>query len=247
MTDRLYIIACHKDRSTTKLSSPYLEICNSDSGKHPLGYEFYDDSYSVNITEKNKAYCELSQLYSVWKNDFNYEMIGLGHYRRLLNLDKSFSYTHFYQANFSELDSISQRIAENMTVEPNTFFVSTAFNVGSILEQFKIFHPQLLDLFEYSFSLFNKQNPNSPDAKNFFTNNGQLSTCNMFYGSKDLVDQWCNQIFNLLFELEKDVPTDLDGYQSRWAGFFAERYLSFFVYQIQDKSNVIYRPVVSFD
>jgi hypothetical protein len=247
MMDRLLIIANHKELDTQKLSYPYVEICNSDEGRRPSGYQFYDDSYGDNISPKNKGYCELSQLYSIWKNDFNYKMIGLGHYRRLLNLDPKANPGNFLGLKFDERKKFSEYLVQYMPVDDNVFFVSTPFNVGSILEQFTIFHPQLLDLFKHSFSVFNKQNSNHPSAEIFFRNSGQLHTCNMFYGSRDLVDQWCNQIFNLLFELEKDVPSDLDGYQSRWAGFFAERYLSFFISQISDKANIIYRPVVSFD
>lgn len=247
MMDRLYIIASHKDISTEELSYPYFEICNSDCGNRPNGYKKYDDSYPINISDKNKAYCELSPLYSIWKNDFNYKMVGLGHYRRLLNFDPKVNQQSFFEQKFENRKSVSEYLSKHMQVSDNLFITSTPFNVGSILEQFNIFHPQLIDLFKHSFSVFNKQNSNSPSAENFFRNSGQLHTCNMFYGSRDLVDQWCNQIFNLLFELEKDVPSDLDGYQSRWAGFFAERYLSFFISQISDKAKIIYRPVITFD
>ena len=247
MMDRLYIVASHKDISTEELSYPYFEICNSDCGNRPNGYKKYDDSYPINISDKNKAYCELSPLYSIWKNDFNYKMVGLGHYRRLLNFDPKVNQQSFFEQKFENRKSVSEYLSKHMQVSDNLFITSTPFNVGSILEQFTIFHPQLIDLFKHSFSVFNKQNSNSPSAENFFRNSGQLHTCNMFYGSRDLVDQWCNQIFNLLFELEKDVPSDLDGYQSRWAGFFAERYLSFFISQISDKAKIINRPVISFD
>lgn len=247
MMDRLYIVASHKDISTEELSYPYFEICNSDCGNRPNGYKKYDDSYPINISDKNKAYCELSPLYSIWKNDFNYKMVGLGHYRRLLNFDPKVNQQSFFEQKFENRKSVSEYLSKHMQVSDNLFITSTPFNVGSILEQFTIFHPQLIDLFKHSFSVFNKQNSNSPSAENFFRNSSQLHTCNMFYGSRDLVDQWCNQIFNLLFELEKDVPSDLDGYQSRWAGFFAERYLSFFISQISDKAKIIYRPVISFD
>lgn len=247
MMDRLYIVASHKDISTEELSYPYFEICNSDCENRPNGYKKYDDSYPINISDKNKAYCELSPLYSIWKNDFNYKMVGLGHYRRLLNFDPKVNQQSFFEQKFENRKSVSEYLSKHMQVSDNLFITSTPFNVGSILEQFTIFHPQLIDLFKHSFSVFNKQNSNSPSAENFFRNSGQLHTCNMFYGSRDLVDQWCNQIFNLLFELEKDVPSDLDGYQSRWAGFFAERYLSFFISQISNKAKIIYRPVITFD
>ena len=105
MMDRLYIVASHKDSSLDKLSYPYLEICNSSSGYLPDGYSMYDTSYEVNISNKNKAYCELSPLYSIWKNDFNYEMIGLGHYRRILNFDKKVSVRDFFDQKFEDRPS----------------------------------------------------------------------------------------------------------------------------------------------
>ena len=245
--DFLYIVASHKERQGEALDKPYVEVCNSSSGVRPEGYAVYDNSFDKNISQKNLMYCELSQLYSMWVNDFDYKMVGLGHYRRLLNLMPHANPHQFQLSSFSDRKKVASSIANSMQVLDNTFFVSTPFNVGSIIDHFDLFHPQLSDLFRHSFSVFQKQNSNLPSAEIFFRNSGMLSTCNMFFGSKDLVDRFCNQIFDLLFELEKDAPSDLDGYQSRWAGFFAERYLSFFISQISEEANIIYKPVITFD
>jgi hypothetical protein len=245
--DFLYIVASHQNSQADALDIPYLEICNSSSLLNPTGYNVYDNSYAINISSKNLAYCELSPLYSIWKNDFNYKMIGLGHYRRFINFSAKTNEHDFLNKSFQDRKAVSKNLEKYMPVLENAFYVLSPKNVGSILDNFKIHHPQLYSFFEYSFDVFQKQNPNIFNVKNFFKNSGQLSICNMFYGSRDIVDQWCNQIFNLLFELEKNVPSDLDHYQSRWAGFFAERYLSFFVSQISDKVNITYKPMIYFE
>jgi len=247
--DNLYIIASHnKNIFTEKLSAPFMEICNVDEGKYPVGYDLYDSSFVDNISYKNKQYCELSQLYSVWKSNLNFKMLGLGHYRRVLNFNLNFHPINYTEEKISERNNILNSMANLIPISDDLLFVSTPFNVGSILEQFKIFHPQLLDLFNYSFSIYDRQNNYfSGKTKNYFENNGQLFTCNMFYGPKTFVNEFCEKIFNLLFEIENNVPEKLDGYQSRWAGFFAERYLSFFINELSNGLNIVLRPVIKFD
>lgn len=48
----------------------------------------YRDNSLINISNKNKIYCELTGLYWIWKNYGleTIEWIGLSHYRRYLTL-----------------------------------------------------------------------------------------------------------------------------------------------------------------
>ena len=244
--DHLYIIASHGPRRATMLSEPYLEICNSHDGEELSGYSTFDNSYENNLASKNNQYCELSPLYSIWKNDFNYNMIGLGHYRRFLNFDPNAGSASSHERSFEERKNISENLVKYLPMGDNLFFVPTPRRVESIFQQFATHHAALTDIFMYSCEIYNSQNPNSPSAEIFFRYTSNLSPFNMFYGSKNLVDQWCNQIFNLLFELEKHVPKNLGDYQTRWAGFIAERYLNLFVSQLSRKVNVYFLPVVTF-
>ena len=58
-------------------------------------------------------------------------------------------------------------------------------------------------------------------------NGNKIYFYNMFIASKDVFDNYCEWLFNILFELEKDVDlTDYNDYQKRIYGFISERLLN---------------------
>ena len=87
-----------------KNTIPHIYVCHHKHGKsfsddvfHPIhvGKEldatdigFLGDNTGVNISNRNKQYCELTAIYWAWKNDEVATWLGLMHYRRLLNFGK---------------------------------------------------------------------------------------------------------------------------------------------------------------
>ncbi len=53
---------------------------------------------------------------------------------------------------------------------------------------------------------------------------------NMLIAGKDILDKYCNWLFDILFEVESRVDTSkLDVYQNRYAGFLSERLLLLYI------------------
>jgi hypothetical protein len=67
-----------------------------------------------------------------------------------------------------------------------------------------------------------------------------LSHFNMFITKKNIFDNYCEWLFRLLFEVEKDVKISPYTYQARVFGFMSERLLQLYV--VHNKLNVKYLP-----
>jgi hypothetical protein len=56
-------------------------------------------------------------------------------------------------------------------------------------------------------------------------------SCNMFIAKKDVIDGYCQWLFDILFKLEKLIDiSDRDSYQQRVFGFLSERLLIVYIY-----------------
>ena len=61
--------------------------------------------------------------------------------------------------------------------------------------------------------------------------NSLTSPCNLFIMKKQMFEEYCNFIFPILFELEKNISLESrDGYQRRALAFISERLTSLFIY-----------------
>ena len=65
------------------------EIAYIPNGRTPLfvgegdnPQKFMTDREGDSIAEKNESYCELTAMYSIWKNDRTSEYVSIEHYRR---------------------------------------------------------------------------------------------------------------------------------------------------------------------
>jgi hypothetical protein len=241
-------VAHHESVDYPLLLSPYINICNVNNGEKPSGFELYDIDFTDNIFHKNKTYCELSVLYSLWKQGLISNMFGLAHYRRLFCLDNTYGSFDVVIKSFSERQDFASRQASYL----NDYFESvivgyTGLTGGSIWNQFKITHPDLFPFFAYASEKFGLLYPEMGNPINFFQNNSHLNHCNMFIAPKKVVNDWCSIIFNFLEEIESEAPKELDSYSLRWAGFFSERFFTYFINSIQDKINVLIKPIILFE
>ena len=83
---------------------------NAESNGQWPGY-LHDNDTPDNISLKNQSYCELTALYSMWKN-CEADIQGLFHYRRFISrMDKS-TWSHDYQIIIRENELSSLAITE---------------------------------------------------------------------------------------------------------------------------------------
>lgn len=176
------------------------------------------DNSGENISTKNKNFCELTGLYWIWKNSQS-DITGIVHYRRffkdsnkllsykILREDKILHYLSSYDVILPSKWLYKENIYNEYERNHNIEDLNKCRNIIS-----QIYPDYLLD--------FDK-----------VMNMKSAYLYNMIICRKNLLDEYCRWLFDILFELEKE--TDLinyDDYQKRIYGFLSERLLNVWIY-----------------
>lgn len=164
--------------------------------------EFLRDDVGNNISQKNKSYCELTGLYWIWKN-VDAEHVGLVHYRRyfgkrlkgikiknhFLVFSKKRSFIVF------TIEELEKLLGENDLLVKEKITKNTTFEEVSNMIGKEICHDVVKTIIEIC-----------PEYKEVFENEMRRNThfnCNMFYGKKNVIDQYCEWLFKILENVEK--------------------------------------------
>lgn len=225
-------IAAHKKFDNPNLDG-YCAIQVGAENKEYIGYQ--RDNEGDNISIKNSNYCELTGLYWIWKN-CNDEYKGLVHYRRYFgksNLSSSMKSIYSYEDMLKKLNGVDIILPykENFLQNAkNEILISCC--TEEIFEQLRNcisdIHPEYLDDFDYFF----KQN--------------KCTLFNMMFCRRRLFDEYCEWLFSIMFELEKNINLEyLNDYQKRLYGFLSERLLN--VWVIHNKLSVKHLPIVNLE
>lgn len=193
------------------------------------------DNTGENISCKNANYCELTCLYWAWKN-LKASYIGLVHYRRhfkgLTGYDEWSSVLTQGQA-----EALLKKYQAILPKKRN-YFIETTYtqyihahnkqDLDATLEIIKEFYPKYVPAWE----------------KVMKRTSGHRF--NMFIMRKDILDSYCEWLFDILFKLEDRL--DISGYSkndSRVFGFVAERLLDVWI----ETNNIHYTelPVINME
>lgn len=201
------------------------------------GMAYYDNE-GDNISDKNKSYCELTAIYWAWKN-LDADYYGLFHYRRYLSFAADRSDNPYPGKAYSSVSSALTEIdldegRMRKLIEANDLIVprkdDTRDTTGdtSIYEQYQNEH-YIKDL-DYCIAYIKK---NYHDIAPFTdTLHGTKAYfCNMFIMKRDLFNEYCAFMFDVLENFEQN--NDISGYnpqQYRVTGFIAERLTNVFLH-----------------
>lgn len=71
-------------------------------------------------------------------------------------------------------------------------------------------------------------------------NGKKACMCNMFIMRKELLNEYCNWLFDILFELEEKIDiSDRDDYQKRVFGFISERLFNVWIEKKSPKTKFL--------
>ena len=215
------IIATHKKYKMPE-DKIYLPIQVGAEGKDELGYQ--KDNEGENISLKNPYYCELTGLYWAWKN-LNADYIGLSHYRR-----------HFFG-----LKKTPKKEEEKFKA------LLTKEQANDILERVDIILPKerkyyienLYAHYEHTLygehleeteKIIKEKYPEYLAEFNKLHKRTSAHMFNMFIMKKDLLNQYCEWLFDILFELEKRIDvTKYDSFHARFFGRVSELLLDVWI------------------
>ncbi len=192
------------------------------------------DDTGDNISSRNTGFCELTALYWAWKNDITSDMIGLMHYRRLLDLGERAPQGEVekHPGRFdipdwlSEVDTWARTEAQKWDI-----VVSRPHFMGrGVRENYEIGHiPQD---FAEARRVINRDFPAYLSSFDEIADNKVIRLGNLAIMSRPMLDKYCEFLFGVLFAIEgADLNRDFySPYQKRYLGFLGERLLSVFVH-----------------
>lgn len=222
----IYIIT-HKKTDLPELDN-YAPLQVGAYFGNDLGY--LKDDVGVNISNKNKNYCELTGLYWIWKNiNDNYK--GLVHYRRYFSKSNYFKRIYSYDELLSFLDEY------DIILPKKEIFLQNARDeilISCCTE----------DIFNCLRNIVKEKYCDYLCSFDDFFNQNKCSLFNMMFTDRKIFDEYSKWLFDILFELEKRIDiSDLDDYQKRVYGFLSERLLN--VWVLKNNLKVKYIDVVN--
>ena len=199
-----------------------------------------DDSDPDNISSKNDIYCELTALYYIWKNVQDVDITGLVHYRRFfVKKEKMVKTPNEIILTKEEIESILSK--DDMILGSPTekrYAVGGFFTNPLDVPEFAIYRnilPSIKDLYpEYTEDYFNE----------FFE--PHMSFCNMMICRKELFDQYCKFLFNILFDAEKRWKEVGIGVAPREMGYISEYLLNCWI-RHHKHLRICYKPIALFE
>ncbi len=220
------IVAAHKPYQMPN-DEMYLPLHVGRAGKSDIG--FFGDDTGDNISEKNPNFCELTGLYWAWKN-LDADYIGLAHYRRHFSIKSS----------GNKFDSILtktqlEQILKDKDVvlpKPRNYYIETIYSHYA-----HTFNATHLDKTK---EIIAKKYPEYIPAFENVMNSKKAHMFNMFIMKKELADKYCEWLFDILFELEKEIETaDMTAFEARLFGRVSEMLLDVWI----NTNNVSYKEI----
>ena len=216
------VVATHKafEMPTDKMYIP-LHVGaegKTDENGNALDLGFQKDNTGDNISDKNAQFCELTGLYWAWKN-LKADYIGLAHYRR-----------HFEGSRKGEL---FDRVLKYKQINPllgniKVFVPKKRHYYIETLEQHYAHNHHIKEL-ETAKEIMLEKYPEYGKAYDKAMNRTWGYMFNMMIMKRELVDDYCNWIFSILFEMtdrlakEGDGGAELSAFENRFPGRVSER------------------------
>ena len=165
---------------------------------------FRGDDTGDNISVKNSSYCELTGLYWAWKN-LDADYLGLAHYRRYFSAKPWYVRLLNGKKNCILTDREVHRILKKTDI---ILPKQRNYLIESVYEHYCHTHyPEPLD---ETGKILQERYPEMVPAFNQVMHSKKAHMFNMYIMKRELSDEYCEFIFDVLGELETRV--DVSGY-----------------------------------
>ena len=203
-----------------------------------------------NISQKNGSYCELTAMYWAWKNMKklypNLEYIGLNHYRRYFDFNRTAWVNPVLKKQESEVVNYRLPLKKMLKLleQDKTIVASRKTYEYPLAYDYGLSHSY--DDLKIMAKIAYEKNPECADVlKYHLLRNNKLSHFNMFIMKWRDFDKYCTWLFGTLEDVEKYINIEnYSSVQKRIFGYMAERLLNVFCQTNNLKTK--YTPIVQF-
>lgn len=233
------IIYTHKDFKLPNLNlgeKIILGLGNCTLSSRYTNSEIIYESVFQNRLEPQKAYCELSGLYSVINNIKinDEEIINFAHYRRYLSSKKNHICFDSFENDLQNYKFIVPKKINLLFREPKNL-IERGLLTASIEDHYIYNHIKedwycLINVLRDKLPQFHKEIEEFRWKK-------QLIPYNIFCGKFSEIKKYGEWLFSILNELDRRIEITNHPYQSRIYGFMGERLFTFYlsVYNLKHK------------
>lgn len=204
------LVATHKRYKMPKYKI-YLPIHVGKKGKDSIGFK--GDDSGKNISEKNPYFCELTGIYWAWKN-LKSDYVGLAHYRRHFKGNKK-SKNKFEQV-LNEKE-VMELLKDNDIILPKkrNYYIETLYSHYE--------HTMYIEPLDITGEIIKEKYPEYHKEFELLKKRKKAHMFNMFIMKKEIMDKYCEWLFDILFELEKKVDNSkYDNFHARFYGRVSE-------------------------
>lgn len=222
MKDITIIVATHKKYQMPE-DKLYLPLHVGAEGKESIG--FNGDNTGKNISSKNPFFCELTGLYWAWKN-LKSDYIGLVHYRRHLTIQKRVvKKAEEKFKNVLTLKQASELLKDTDIILPN----KRKYYIENLYDHYK--HTMFIEPLDETRKILEKKYPKYLSEFDKLHTRTSAHMFNMFIMKKEILNDYCSWLFDILFELEKRMENKkYDSFHSRFYGRVSELLLDVYIY-----------------
>lgn len=204
-------IATHKEYQMP--SDPLYQPLHVGSALTEKDFGYERDDTKENISSKNRSFCELTGLYWAWKNT-DFDFTGLVHYRRYFSLKKKSKDPFENILTYKQLQPLLCRYALFVPAK-RRYYIETLYSHYA--------HTHYADQLDLAREIIREKYPMYISSFDRTVNRTWGYMFNMMIIRKDLLDQYCTWLFDILFELERRYDSSqLDAFQGRFYGRVSE-------------------------
>lgn len=180
------------------------------------------DNTGNNIAKYNALINECTALYWIWKQGTT-EYVGLNHYRRVFASENNIGWP------LQDVEALVFLRKYDVIVAKAVAF--QGYSVASMLS-----HEICKEAFEVSWkelnTIFDQKSADEKRAFQKVMEGSIIFPCNMFIAKRSRVNEYCEWLFPILFELidKVDIRDEWDTYSKRVIGFWAERMFTVWLY-----------------
>lgn len=212
-----------------------MQVNCANTGSHWPKY--YHDDYGENISEKNPYYCELTVLYSAWKN-CNSNIKGLVHYRRYM---ANKTVVEFYDRQLCDIEKLEDEIIGSIDIERlineehNDILLTIPYgpypkNGREELEEFC--YSKDVDIL---INVIKNYFPDYNDALERILLSTNLFYYNMMIARSEVFDNYAEWLFDVLGKIEEKCDvSEYDVQHKRLYGYLAEFLLNVYFEKNRD-------------